>query len=95
MIEAVDRYEEADLPEHQKVALRLVDAFVIDPRRVDDELRRQAHEHFSPEQLVEIALDIVSWTQQKVLVALDLDAPVDPTRLMSLSFDELGRFLVS
>lgn len=85
----VDVYEASDLDEHLKAALRLTDAVIVDPRRVDPALRAQLHEHFTDEQIAELMLDIVKWSFQKVLVALQLEAPVRPG-LSVLAFDERG-----
>ena len=95
MVEKIDRYESSDLAERHKVALRLTDAFVTDPNRIDDDLRAQLLAHFTPEQIVELLLDIVSWTLQKVQVALGFDAPVEPGRLAVLDFDEEGHSVIA
>lgn len=70
-------YELSDLPERQKVALRLADAFITDPGTIDDGLRAQLREHWSDEEILELMLDVCSWSLQKVQVCLALDAPVD------------------
>ena len=94
MAAKIDRYESSDLPERHKVALRLTDAFVTDPARIGDELRAQLLAHFTPEQIVELLLDIVSWSLQKVQVALGFDAPVEADRLAVLDFDEHGHTVI-
>ena len=43
---------------------------------------------------MEVLFDVIAWSQQKVLVALSLDAPVDPEALTSLDFDEAGHAVV-
>jgi hypothetical protein len=77
MAEKVGRYEQSDLAEHQKVALRMVDAVVTDPGGISAELRAQLLDHFSPDQVIELMFDIVSWSVQTIPVALGLDVPVE------------------
>ena len=48
----------------------------------------------SDAELVEVVLDTLAWSQQKILVALALDAAVDPDRPTSLDFDRSGRAVV-
>ena len=85
----VDHYENSDLDESLKVALRLTDAVIVNPSSVDATMAAQLHEHFSQEQITELLHDIVKWSFQKVLVALRLEAPVRDG-LSVLSFDEHG-----
>ena len=54
------------------------------PAGIGAELRAQLLEHYTPEQVVELLLDVISWSQQKILVALRIDPPVDPDRLTLL-----------
>ena len=68
-----------------------------DRRRDDDpadrsaELRREAFEHFSRDELIELTLDVMKWNYQKVPVALGVDAEVRPGELAELAFDASGR----
>jgi AhpD family alkylhydroperoxidase len=89
MTAKIDFYEESDLPERHKVALRLTDAFVTQPGTITEELRAQLLEHFSPEQIVELMLDITKWSTQKLSVALGLDAAAHPEGQL-LDWDEQG-----
>jgi AhpD family alkylhydroperoxidase len=50
-----DDYEGASLSERQKLALRFSDAFLKAPGEVDDALREALLEHFTPEEIVELA----------------------------------------
>lgn len=90
MAAKIDRYEESDLPERHKVALRLTDAFVTAPGDIDAELRAQARAHFTEAQLVELMLDMSKWSTQKLSVALGTDDPIDAENLSILNFDEEG-----
>jgi alkylhydroperoxidase family enzyme len=89
-LEQVDRFERSDLPDPHKTALRLADAFVANPAGIGDRLRSQVHAHFRPEQVVELTLDVIAWSKQKIPVALGLDAPLDPERPTVFDFDEDG-----
>jgi hypothetical protein len=86
----IDRWPSSDLPERQKAALRLADAYVAAPRPAPAGLER----HFTPEQVVELVLDVLGWSKQKILVALDRHAPVDPDGLTFLRFDDEGRSVI-
>lgn len=90
MAAKIDRYEESDLPERHKVALRLTDAFVTAPGDIDAELRTQARAHFTEAQLVELMLDMSKWSTQKLSVALGTDDPIDAENLSILNFDDDG-----
>ena len=85
-------YENADLLPAHRVALRLADAFTSNPDRIDSELRAQVREFFTEEQTIEILLDIIAWSQQKALVALQLEVPApDGT---PFGWDETGHVLI-
>ena len=67
MAEQVDHYESSDLADRHKVALRLADALMTLPGSISPALRDQAHQHFSPEELLELTLDVMKWNYQKVV----------------------------
>jgi len=83
-------YERSDLDERHKVALRLADAYMMVPGRIDADLRADARQHFTEAELTELFFDIIAWTQQKPLVSLALDIPPATDRLTGLEFDEAG-----
>lgn len=85
----IDRYEESDLPERLKVALRLTDAVILDPGSAGPELRASALQHFTSAQVAELLLDVVKWSQQKASVALRIEPP-PRDGLSELSFDAAG-----
>ncbi|MGZ4759913.1 MAG: carboxymuconolactone decarboxylase family protein [Acidimicrobiales bacterium] len=72
-IDALDDYESSDLPERQKVALRLTDAIVWQPASFPAELLDQVRAQFSPEEALEIVLDVVRNASNKSAVALGVD----------------------
>lgn len=75
LFDTTERYEASELPEPQKVALRLTDAMVTQPTTVDGNLVDQVHRWFTPQQVVELVLDVMRNSGQKVAVALAADAP--------------------
>lgn len=86
----IDHYEDSDLPERAKVALRLTDAVILEPAGAGPELRAAAHEHFSPAEIAELLLDVVKWSQQKASVALRIEPP-PRDGLSRLTFDADGQ----
>jgi alkylhydroperoxidase family enzyme len=75
MFDKTEWYEDSDLAASHKVALRLADAIITQPNEIDAELVAQAHEHFTPAQVIEIVVDVMRNSGQKVAVALAVDAP--------------------
>jgi hypothetical protein len=72
----------------------VADALITSPERIDAAFRERVRRELSPADLVEVALDTMAWSQQKVLVALELDAPVDPGAPTPLGFDDAGHAVV-
>jgi hypothetical protein len=66
---------------------------MTDPAGVSADLRERLARHFSREQIIELALDVMKWSYQKVPVALGLDAEVVPGELTDLVFDPEGRWV--
>ena len=93
-MDEVLRFEQSGLPEHQKVALRLADAFLAEPAGFDAAARAETLEHFSPEQIVELAFKLVTWTVNKSPTALGMDSPIDETRLTTFDYDAEGRLVL-
>jgi alkylhydroperoxidase family enzyme len=75
MFDKIDHYEDSDLVESHKVALRLVDAIITQPTEIDPSLVAQVHRHFTPPQVIELVLDVMRNSCQKVAVALAVDDP--------------------
>ncbi|MFZ4486117.1 MAG: hypothetical protein ACOYO9_05970, partial [Candidatus Nanopelagicales bacterium] len=95
MAAKVDRYEQSDLDERHKVALRIVDAFIWLPSGITDDLVAQARGHFTDAELAELLLDITKWSTQKIHVVLGTDGadrlPVGADGLSYFRFDASGR----
>jgi alkylhydroperoxidase family enzyme len=75
MFDKIDHYETSDLTESHKVALRLTDALITQPGEIDPSLVAQVHQYFAPAQIVELVLDVMRNSCQKVAVALAVDDP--------------------
>jgi hypothetical protein len=71
----------------------LADALIIDPAGVTPELRQRLHQHYSREQIIELSLDVLKWSYQKVPVALGTDREVVPGELTDLAFDADGNWI--
>jgi hypothetical protein len=81
------------LTDAQLVAVDFARAMMSDPAGIPAELRVRLHRHWSAEQIVELALDVMKWSYQKVAVALGVDREVVPGRLTELVFDENGEWV--
>jgi alkylhydroperoxidase family enzyme len=75
MFDKIDHYESSDLVESHKVALRLTDAIITQPSEIDPSLAAQVHQYFTPPQVIEMVLDVMRNSCQKVAVALAVDDP--------------------
>jgi AhpD family alkylhydroperoxidase len=70
----VDRFADSDLGESHKVALHVTEAVIIRPESLDDGLVARARAAFSNAQLVELVLDVMRNSANKVAVAFGADA---------------------
>jgi hypothetical protein len=64
-----------------------------DPAAVPDDLRARLRDHFTDDQVIELALDTMKWSYQKFAVALCLDREIRPGQLTDLVFDEEGNWV--
>jgi alkylhydroperoxidase family enzyme len=71
----VDSFATSDLDVRRKTALHLTEALIIRPDSLDEALVGQAREHFTPAQLVELVLDVMRNSANKVAVAFGADTP--------------------
>jgi len=85
----IARYEDGDLSDAAKAALRLADAIILAPASADAALAANLREHFADQQIAELCLDVMKWSHQKVLVSLRLEAP-PWEETTTLSFDAAG-----
>ncbi len=70
--------------------MRLADALLSQPGAITVELREDVRAHYTSEQALELVLDVMKWSYQKVAVSLATDAEVAPGRLTDLSFTPNG-----
>jgi len=94
LLDDVRRYEQSDLPEHQKAALRLADGFLAHPAGFRGDVTVATLEHFSSAQIVELACKLVWWSSNKVTITLGADAPYDEGRLTAYHYADDGAFVV-
>jgi AhpD family alkylhydroperoxidase len=94
MTAQVDWYEDSNLPERAKAALRITDAFITQPGMLSDATAEQARTLLSPAELASLCLDITKWSTQKIHVALDTDGAdtlvTDADGVALFGFDSSG-----
>jgi hypothetical protein len=73
MLAAVDHYEQSDLSALQKAALRLADAYLNAHGDVSEAVKAEVSAHLSADQVIELALLLMGFSSDKVMVALGLD----------------------
>ncbi len=88
--DAIDRYETSDLDERTKVALRLVDTVVWEPRRWRDGTAESVRAAFTPAEALEIVLDVVRNGANKIAVALEVDQAHVEDGVEYFSVDDAG-----
>jgi hypothetical protein len=71
----IDRFVDSDLDDRQKTALAITEAIIIRPDSLDESVVRRARAHFTDAQLVELVLDVMRNSANKVAVAFGADAP--------------------
>jgi alkylhydroperoxidase family enzyme len=72
---AVDHYEDSDLPESTKAALALTDAVIWAPSAIPGDVVTRVREHLTDAQSVEVVLDVIRNATNKIAVALAQDEP--------------------
>ncbi len=90
MYRAIANHENSDFSPAIKAALKLCDAIIINPGQIEPALREELAAHFTDEQIVEIAVDVTKWSQQKALVALRIEPPASAEHLTQLIFGPDG-----
>jgi alkylhydroperoxidase family enzyme len=75
LYDKIERFEDSDLSDRHKAALRLVDALLWQPTRYPAETTATVHEQFTPTETVEIVFDVTRNAANKIAVALAADAP--------------------
>ena len=90
MQKSIASYESSDFSPAAKAALRLCDAIIMHPGKIDPNLRDELHQYFSNAEITEICVDVMKWSQQKSLVALRIEAPASEVHLTQLIFGSDG-----
>ena len=73
MVDALGHFEQSDLPEQIKAALRITSALAISPALFTDELWDDALSYFDEQELVDIVLLSMHTTASKATITLGLD----------------------
>jgi hypothetical protein len=82
-----------ELTEAQLAAVDFASALMIDPGGISSALADRLRRHFDRDQIIELALDVMKWSYQKVSVALGVDREVRPGELTDLVFDQDGNWV--
>ena len=78
-----DGYEDSALSQRHKAALRLADAFLENPRGLDDTARADLLRHFSPAEIVELTAALALFVGfSKIAVALGTAPESMPTTVL-------------
>ena len=94
MQKKIGAWENSDFAPAIKAALALCDAMILRPGAIDPGLRATLAEHFSAEQIAEICVDVMKWSQQKALVSLRIEPPASSEHLTELGFGADGHPVV-
>jgi hypothetical protein len=86
----VTRFEESDLSDQQKAALRLGDALLTVPSDLTPEARAAVLEHFSRAEIVGMLYQLVMNTWNRVPIALGVDGPIDESGFTFFDWNEDG-----
>jgi alkylhydroperoxidase family enzyme len=71
----IDHFADSNLDGRHKTALQITEGILIRPESIVGALAAKAHEHFTDAQLVELVLDVMRNSANKVAVAFGADAP--------------------
>jgi alkylhydroperoxidase family enzyme len=77
MMQSIHDYEQADLTERQKVAVRFADAYLLHPSELSDELRADVQKHFSTAEILELTLRLTHNTINRLNSAMNTHREVD------------------
>jgi len=51
-------YENSDLPDREKMALRFADILLTDPQKLDETFFKRMKEHFAEEQIIDMGMGV-------------------------------------
>ena len=58
MIQKMRDYENSDLPDREKMALRFADIILTDPQKLDETFFKRMKEHFAEEQIIDMGMGV-------------------------------------
>jgi alkylhydroperoxidase family enzyme len=73
MVDALGHFEQSDLPDHIKAALRITSALAVNPALFTDDLWEDALNYFTEQEVVDIVLLSMHTTASKATITLGLD----------------------
>ena len=82
------------LPDHQRSALALTEAFLIDPASLATSARDDLLRHFQPRQIVELVFKLMTYTVNKSITVLGFDRPISEDRLALFHYDGAGAQII-
>ena len=79
MVAVLSRFEEADFPSREKLAIRFAERMAADHQNVDDELFRELRREFSDPEILELGMITGQFIGYgRLLAMLDLENPSQP-----------------
>jgi AhpD family alkylhydroperoxidase len=78
MVAQIADFEHSELDDRQKAALRLAQAFLLDPTGLTDQDRAELRQHYRADQLAELILDLIRLrpgSKMHIAAGLDEDIP--------------------
>jgi hypothetical protein len=82
------------LADHQRSALELTEAFLIDPADLTPTARADLLRHFQPSQIVELVFKLMTYTVNKSIAALGFDRAISEGRLALFHYDGAGAQII-
>jgi alkylhydroperoxidase family enzyme len=95
MGEVRDYQSSTGLTSQQKVALDVLDVFLVSPSAVSDELKANINQQFSAQHIVELIMKEMFWMSNKPMISLGTDpGAVSKTNLTDFEYDAKGNFVL-
>lgn len=83
------------LTTRQKIALEILDTFLVSPAAVSDDLKQKILQHFTPAQLVELLMKEMFWMSNKPMISLGTDpGAVSKSSFTPFEYDTEGNFVL-
>jgi hypothetical protein len=88
MVASLRDSEHSTLSQRHKLAMRLVDAFILGFGKVSPDVANEAQAVFSDAELFEIGLTVFTCSTNKILVSLGVDDPENVEEVMGIRIHE-------